>query len=189
MAAVHAAVDHGDLDAGALGDFPGLGDAGFGQPVFLVPPGVGVRGGRPAASAAARLPPARAMASSAEAVRRSRAVALVMSGFPLLGRADARRAVQLMLRAIPSRISCSLAVAVMIRPPRERRPAVQDAAATPGRRRRSRPPGPGACTAVRPVRPGHLQQVGAGLGDRAEGQFGCRGSPPANTPAAAARAP
>ena len=43
--AVHAAVDHGDLDAGALGDVPGLGDAGLGEPVFLVPPGVGVGGG------------------------------------------------------------------------------------------------------------------------------------------------
>ena len=47
MPAVHAAVNHGDLDAGALGNVPGFGDAGLGEPVFLVPPGVGVRGARP----------------------------------------------------------------------------------------------------------------------------------------------
>ncbi len=76
--AVHAAVDHGDLDVGALGDLPGLGDAGLGEPVFLVAPGVGVRGGRGCVSAAATVPPARAKAINAEAVRRRRAVALVI---------------------------------------------------------------------------------------------------------------
>ncbi len=53
--AVHAAVDHGDLDVGALRDVPGFGDAGFGEPVFLVPGGVrvGRRGQRQSSRGAA----------------------------------------------------------------------------------------------------------------------------------------
>ena len=123
MLAVHAAVNHGDFDPGALGNLPGFGDAGLGEPVFLVPPGVGVGGGaaRGAVSAAAEMPPARAKAINAEAVRRRRAVALVIQ--VLSADAPAAQALcrytaagarllvrnQLMLRAIPSRISCSLA--------------------------------------------------------------------------------